>query len=109
MVVELLSGLLVWGGLGWLVGARLGGHPWPFIIGSLLGFAGGFYLLWLRAEGRIGRSRQSDASSTGDDADAQDAEEGEGAETVGELIDGAELQRAEGEQGVDADGESGRS
>lgn len=107
MVVELLSGLLVWGGLGWFIGTRLGGHPWPFIIGSLLGFAGGFYLLWLRAEGRIGRSRQSNASPPGEGA--QDGEEGEGAEAVGELADGAELQRAEGDPGAGADGESDRS
>lgn len=97
MVVELLSGLLVWGGVGWLIGTRFGGHPWPFIIGSLLGFAGGFYLLWLRAEGRIGRSPQAPSPSTGDDG-------GDAAEPV----DGAELPRRDAEAGVDADGEPGQ-
>lgn len=57
MVVELLAGLFVWGGIGWFVGTRFGGHPWLFIAGSLLGFAGGFYMLWLRSEGRVGRLR----------------------------------------------------
>lgn len=102
MVVELLSGLLVWGGLGWLIGTRVGGHPWPFVIGSLLGFAGGFYLLWLRAEGRIGRPPQRAPSSTGDDGG--DAEDGD----AGELADGAELPRSDGGAGVDVDGEPGQ-
>lgn len=57
MVGELLAGILVWGGIGWLVGTRVGGHPWVFAGGVLIGFAGGFYLLWLRAEGRIGSPR----------------------------------------------------
>lgn len=100
MVVELLSGLLLWGGVGWFVGTRFGGHPWPFIIGSLLGFAGGFYLLWLRAEGRIGGSRPSPALSTelSTDDDAGDADE----------VDSAAHQRADAETGPDTDGEPDR-
>lgn len=107
MVVELLSGLLVWGGLGWLIGTRVGGHPWPFVIGSLLGFAGGFYLLWLRAEGRIGRPPQRAPSSTGDDGG--DAEDGDAEDGDAEgLADGAELPRSDAEAGVDANGEPGQ-
>lgn len=57
LVGEMLGGVLVWGGIGWFVGTTWAGHPWLFIVGSLLGFAGGFYMLWLRSEGRIGSSR----------------------------------------------------
>lgn len=70
LVGELLAGVLVWGGLGWFVGTTWGGHPWLFIVGSLLGFAGGFYLLWLRAEGRVGRwprARSSASRRRGED------------------------------------------
>ncbi len=78
MTVELLSGLLVWGGLGWWVGTQWGGHPWPFIIGSVLGFAGGFYLLYLRAAGRIGGPRRAEAPSANDDGGVQEPVEGAG-------------------------------
>lgn len=75
LVAELLSGVLVWGGIGWLAGTHLGGHPWPFIAGSLLGFATGFYLLWLRAEGRIGRPRGAGPGGRGGgDAAGADAD-----------------------------------
>lgn len=82
MTVELLSGLLVWGGLGWWVGTRWGGHPWLFIIGSLLGFAGGFYLLYLRAEGRIGGPRRAAGPPADDDAGVAEGvgEPGEGSD-----------------------------
>jgi F0F1-type ATP synthase assembly protein I len=65
MVGELLGGVLLWGGVGWLVGTRVGGHPWVFAVGVLVGFAGGFYLLWLRAEGRIGSTRAGTAGTRG--------------------------------------------
>jgi F0F1-type ATP synthase assembly protein I len=50
MTVELLAGMLVWGGLGWLADAWLGTKPWFLAIGTLLGFALGLYLVHLRAE-----------------------------------------------------------
>lgn len=72
LVGELLGGVLVWGGIGWFVGTTWGGHPWLFIAGSMLGFAGGFYLLWLRAEGRIGSSRSSRGSPSSRSTGAPD-------------------------------------
>lgn len=78
MTVELLSGLLVWGGLGWWVGTQWGGHPWPFVIGSFLGFGGGFYLLYLRAAGRVGGPRGADASPGDDDGGLEEPVEGAG-------------------------------
>ena len=42
-----LSGLLVWGGIGWLVSAWVD-SPLPMAAGVLLGTAGGVALVWLR-------------------------------------------------------------
>lgn len=98
MTVELLSGLLVWGGLGWWVGTRWGGHPWPFVIGSLLGFAGGFYLLYLRAEGRIGGPRRADAPPA-DDGGGVDEGVDEPAEGFDESPEGPDAGRDDVEGG----------
>lgn len=49
MSMELLAGILVWGGIGWLVDGWLGTRPWLFVIGVLLGFGAGLYLVLLRA------------------------------------------------------------
>lgn len=49
MTVELLSGVLVWGGAGWFLDRWLGTWPWLFAIGVLLGFGAGLYLIWIRA------------------------------------------------------------
>lgn len=43
----LLSGLLVYGGLGWLV-AHLTGIQWLLGLGIVLGAAGGLLAVWLR-------------------------------------------------------------
>lgn len=67
MAAELVSGLLIFGGLGWWVGTRFGGHPYLFIAGSLIGFSGGFYVLYLRAAGRIGPAGRGPADDGGDD------------------------------------------
>lgn len=96
MTVELLSGLLVWGGLGWWVGTHWGGHPWPFVIGSFLGFAGGFYLLYLRAAGRIGGPRRTDPPPADEDGGVAEGvdELGEGSD---ESPEGREAGRGDAE------------
>lgn len=51
MSLELLSGILVWGGAGWLLDRWLGTLPWFFTAGVMLGFGAGLYLIWLRSGG----------------------------------------------------------
>lgn len=48
MSLELLSGILVWAGAGWLLDRWLGTAHWFFGFGVMLGFAAGLYLIWLR-------------------------------------------------------------
>ena len=43
----IISGVLVWGGVGFLVAAWLD-STWPRLVGLLVGMAGGLYLVWLR-------------------------------------------------------------
>lgn len=53
--VELLTATFVWGGIGWLVDTYvLHSSPYAMIVGFLIGFALGMYLLYLRmqADGR---------------------------------------------------------
>lgn len=49
MSMELLAGILVWGGAGWLVDGWIGTWPWLFVVGTVLGFSAGLYLVWHRA------------------------------------------------------------
>lgn len=46
---QLLVGILLLGGLGWLADTALGTTPWLFAIGSLAGFGVSLYLVWLRS------------------------------------------------------------
>ncbi|QBI21934.1 hypothetical protein ER308_05925 [Egibacter rhizosphaerae] len=46
---ELLSGLLIWGGVGWLLDSWLGTGPWLFVIGALVGNGTGLWLMWWRS------------------------------------------------------------
>jgi F0F1-type ATP synthase assembly protein I len=50
MQVELIAALLIWGGVGWLVDRWLGSGPWLTVLGALVGYAAGFYLIWLRSQ-----------------------------------------------------------
>ena len=43
----LLSGLLLWGGVGWAVDKWLG-TTYAVLIGVLVGMGGALYLVWLR-------------------------------------------------------------
>lgn len=49
--LDLLGGILVWGGAGWLVDSWLGTPHWFFGFGVLLGFSAGLYLVWIRTGG----------------------------------------------------------
>lgn len=49
MSLELLSGILIWGGAGWLLDRWLSSGQWFFGFGVMLGFAAGLYLVWLRS------------------------------------------------------------
>lgn len=61
MGVELLAAILVWGGAGWLADRWLGTTPWLLGVGSLVGYAAGLYLIWLRSE-RMNRAELEAAS-----------------------------------------------
>lgn len=65
MSLELLSGILVWGGAGWLVDRWLDTPHWFFGFGVMLGFAAGLYLVWMRTgEGSRSGSRTATSADT---------------------------------------------
>jgi F0F1-type ATP synthase assembly protein I len=83
MVSELVAATLTWGAIGWLLDRWLGTEPWFLSIGFLLGWATGFYLVYLRSMGRIGTAASSldgpetdrsatDRPATGGTADGTD-------------------------------------
>jgi len=49
MVAELVSAVVTWAGIGWLLDRWLGTAPWLLLIGILIGSATGFYLVLLRS------------------------------------------------------------
>lgn len=53
MALELLSGILVWGGVGFLLDRWLATSPWLFSVGCVVGNGAGLYLLFLRSSGRL--------------------------------------------------------
>jgi len=53
MATELLTGTLVWGGIGWLLDRWLQTGPWFMAVGMLLGWGAALYLIYLRSEGRL--------------------------------------------------------
>ncbi|TVR23890.1 MAG: hypothetical protein EA387_06365 [Nitriliruptor sp.] len=50
MQVELVVAVVLWGGLGWLADRALGSTPWGTVVGALVGYAAGLYLVWLRSQ-----------------------------------------------------------
>lgn len=64
--LELLSGILVWGGAGWLLDRWLGSAHWFLGFGVMLGFAAGLYLVWMRTdEGRQRGTPTGGSAATG--------------------------------------------
>ena len=49
MSVELISAILTWTAIGWLVDRWLGSGPWVMVAGALVGNFAGLYLIWLRS------------------------------------------------------------
>jgi ATP synthase protein I len=49
MGVELMSAIVVWTGIGWLLDEWLGTGPILMIVGALIGNSAGLYLIWLRS------------------------------------------------------------
>jgi ATP synthase protein I len=66
---DLIAAILVWSGIGWLLDRALGTRPVLLVLGSLIGYAAGMYLIWLR-------SQRMDADERG--AAAADPAAGEG-------------------------------
>jgi ATP synthase protein I len=50
MQVELIAAIAVWGGVGWLLDRAMGTRPILLVLGALIGYAAGLYLIWLRAQ-----------------------------------------------------------
>lgn len=49
MTAELISAVVVWTGIGWLIDRWLDTDPWITVCGAVLGFALGMWLVFLRA------------------------------------------------------------
>ena len=65
MGMELLAAILTWGAIGWFVDQWLGTSPWLFGIGTMLGFAAGLYLVWLRSSREYERTGSGRAPGGG--------------------------------------------
>jgi F0F1-type ATP synthase assembly protein I len=62
MTVELVSAVLLYGGLGWLLDRWLGTDPWLMGAGVLVGFAAGLYLVWIRSGAQQRRQDEARAA-----------------------------------------------
>lgn len=67
---DILAGPVIWGGIGWLVDRWLGTDPWLMSIGIMGGFAGGLYLVWLRAKQPVERVRGQGPGRNDSDTEA---------------------------------------
>lgn len=70
MGLELIVAVLLWGGVGWWVDARLGTGAWFTVLGALIGNAAGIYLVWLRAQRMDGLDVAERASARREHRDA---------------------------------------
>lgn len=55
VVSTLVAGILIWGGIGYLIDRLLGTPSWFLATGMILGAGGSVYLIWLKY-GRENRS-----------------------------------------------------
>jgi F0F1-type ATP synthase assembly protein I len=60
MGVELLAAILTWAGVGHFADRALGTGPWLLLVGALVGYAAGLYLVWLRS-GRMAAAERASA------------------------------------------------
>jgi F0F1-type ATP synthase assembly protein I len=47
---DLIAAILVWSGIGWFLDRALGTRPVLLVLGALIGYAAGMYLIWLRSQ-----------------------------------------------------------
>lgn len=64
VLARLISGPLLYGGLGWLVDRWLGTNPWFVVVGILGGMALSLYVVWFRY-GALDRQPPSASSDAG--------------------------------------------
>lgn len=64
MQVELIAAVALWGWLGLLADRALGTTPIGVIVGALVGYGAGLYLVWLRTQ-RMDAQEAADAGSAG--------------------------------------------
>jgi len=62
---DLLAAIAVWAGLGWLLDRALGTPEVFLVVGSLVGYAAGVYLIWLRSE-RMDADERAATEAPGD-------------------------------------------
>ncbi|MFP4234330.1 MAG: AtpZ/AtpI family protein [Nitriliruptoraceae bacterium] len=62
MQADLLAAILVWAGIGWLLDRALGTRPVLLVIGAIVGYAAGLYLVWLRSQ-RMDAAEQAASAS----------------------------------------------
>jgi F0F1-type ATP synthase assembly protein I len=63
IVAELLTATAVWGAIGFGLDRAFNTWPVLFLVGAVVGHAAGIYLIWLRAQGRIGAQNRGGAKA----------------------------------------------
>jgi F0F1-type ATP synthase assembly protein I len=66
MVAELISAIVTWAGIGWLLDRWLDTTPWLLLIGIVIGGAAGFYLVLLRSNRMMASASKTAGRSPGD-------------------------------------------
>lgn len=76
MVAELISAVVTWAGVGWLLDRWLDTAPWLLLIGILIGSATGFYLVLLRSNRMWAKATMPGRTVAGGSADDGNTTEG---------------------------------